>query len=238
MNLKLLFSLAIIITVFINIIFFFTLSKNTSIKFKKITYILLSIIFFVLGNISIFYIFNQKIENTSKTDEEVIEKVLENNDKVVEDNFTKAGVLDATNAMLRAFEEAPDSEMSIEKRIEGLDTKKDLKKYVTNEALNYIYLNDFMKDDEGYYTTSIAILSFIQSVKDKGNNSLSPVIDSDEYIYLDENSRTAQVPVDYFTGQGSFISFEMNYKDKQWKLAPYTLLQSLQLSNQVAKANE
>ena len=94
-----------------------------------------------------------------------------------------------------------------------------------------------MDKEEGYTTSAMAILAIIKNLTEIGNENLNPVSNDTQYVYLDETTRIAQVPLDYFTGVGGAVSMELVYVDGQWKLSPYSLLQSIQLANAKATQN-
>ena len=91
-----------------------------------------------------------------------------------------------------------------------------------------------MVDDNVKVSTATALLSFVDLIEKNGNKDIKPLTnDYNNVVYLDENSKTAQVPVNIFTGTSGSISFEMIYIDDEWKLSPYSLLESLSLSSQI-----
>ena len=93
-----------------------------------------------------------------------------------------------------------------------------------------------MNNEDVKRTTIQTLLSFVQQMNKNGNNNLNPIYsDYDNVIYLDEKTNTAQIPVNIFTGTYGSISFEMVYINKQWRLSPYTLLESVSLSAQVSE---
>ena len=94
-----------------------------------------------------------------------------------------------------------------------------------------------MDKEEGYTTSAMAILAIIKNLTEIGNENLNPVSNDTQYVYLDETTRIAQVPIDYYTGVGGAVSMELVYVDGQWKLSPYSLLQSIQLANAKATQN-
>ena len=71
-------------------------------------------------------------------------------------------------------------------------------------------------------------------MKNNGNKDLNPLYtDYDNIIYLDKETNTAQIPINIFTGTYGSISFEMVYINNQWRLSPYSLLESVSLSAQI-----
>ena len=150
---------------------------------------------------------------------------------------SKEGALEAATNMLKSFNADPSNKLSIDDRIKGIDKDKKLDGYVSDSAKSYLYLKDFMDKEEGYTTSAIAILAIIKNLTEIGNENLNPVSNDIQYVYLDETTRIAQVPLDYFTGVGGAVSMELVYVDGQWKLSPYSLLQSIQLANAKATQN-
>ena len=79
----------------------------------------------------------------------------------------------------------------------------------------------------------LALISVIkEQSSDKEIKVRTPILDS---IYLDKKTGTAYVPMQVYTGQSSFLAFEMQKVDNEWKLNPYSIVNQIQLSNQVSE---
>ena len=174
---------------------------------------------------------DKSVTNKGNTTDTKIEKVLPNRTDETKENFSKEGALEAATNMLKSFANDPSGNTSIEDRIKGIDKDKKIDGYVSDTAKSYLYLKDFMDKEEGYTTTSMTMLAIVSSLNEIGNKNLDPVTSDVQYIYLDETTRIAQVPLEYYTGSGGAVSLEMVYVDGQWKLSPYSLIQAIQLAN-------
>ena len=78
--------------------------------------------------------------------------------------------------------------------------------------------------------TSLALLSITSMIP---NNEVTPSIVNLEDVVFDKYSKTAYIPLDIYTGRFSGLSFELVYKDRQWKLNPYSLMRTIQLSDYI-----
>ena len=213
---------------------------KSKIKGKKaiLSYILVGLITLFSLYLTVFnFMLNKPTENKTNSANTKVENVLPNRTDETKENFSKEGALEAATNMLKSFYADPSNKLSIDDRIKGIDKDKKLDGYVSDSAKSYLYLKDFMDKEEGYTTSAMAILAIIKNLTEIGNENLNPVSNDTQYVYLDETTRIAQVPIDYYTGVGGAVSMELVYVDGQWKLSPYSLLQSIQLANAKATQN-
>lgn len=207
---------------------------KSKIKGKKaiLSYITVGLVTLFSLYLTVFnFMLNKPTENKTNSVNTKVENVLPNRTDETKENFSKEGALEAATNMLKSFNADPSNKLSIEDRIKGIDKDKKLDNYISDSAKSYLYLKDFMDKEEGYTTSSMAILAIIKNLTEIGNENLNPVSTDTQYVYLDEITRIAQIPLDYYTGVGGAVSLEMVYVDGQWKLSPYSLLQSIQLAN-------
>ena len=210
---------------------------KSKIKGKKaiLSYILVGLITLFSLYLTVFnFMLNKPTENKTNSANTKVENVLPNRTDETKENFSKEGALEAATNMLKSFYADPSNKLSIDDRIKGIDKDKKLDGYVSDSAKSYLYLKD---KEEGYTTSAMAILAIIKNLIEIGNENLNPVSNDTQYVYLDETTRIAQVPLDYYTGVGGAVSMELVYVDRQWKLSPYSLLQSIQLANAKATQN-
>lgn len=144
--------------------------------------------------------------------------------------FTKKEAVNAAVSMLKDIQKD-----DIDKQLKlAEDNNSKIDEVVPKNSLNWIYLTDYMNKDEIEKTTVLSLLSFVQQLQKNGNKDIKPLSsDFDNIIYIDSKTKTAQVPVNLFTGTYGSISFEMVYINNQWRFSPYTFLESVALSNQV-----
>ena len=207
---------------------------KSKIKGKKaiLSYITVGLVTLFSLYLTVFnFMLNKPTENKINSANTKVENVLPNRTDETKENFSKEGALEAATNMLKFFNADPSNKLSIDDRIKGIDKDKKLDDYISASAKSYLYLKDFMDKEEGYTTSSMAILAIIKNLTEIGNENLNPVSTDTQYVYLDETTRIAQIPLDYYTGVGGAVSLEMVYVDGQWKLSPYSLLQSIQLAN-------
>ena len=211
---------------------------KSKIKGKKaiLSYITVGLVTLFSLYLTVFnFMLNKPTENKINSANTKVENVLPNRTDETKENFSKEGALEAATNMLKSFNADPSNKLSIDDRIKGIDKDKKLDDYISASAKSYLYLKDFMDKEEGYTTSSMAILAIIKNLTEIGNENLNPVSTDTQYVYLDETTRIAQIPLDYYTGVGGAVSLEM--VDGQWKLSPYSLLQSIQLANAKATQN-
>lgn len=205
-------------------------SKNKRL-FSYIINIIITIILLIVTGIN-FLKDNTTTNNRNSITSTKATKVVSNRNDSTKENFTKEGALEAATNMLKSFAVDPSNKnKSIDDRMKNIEKDSKIDGYVTDTAKSYLYLKDFMDKSEGYTSSSMAILAIIKNLDSLGNTNLEPVSNDTQYIYFDKDTRIAQIPLDYYTGIGGAISLEMIYINEKWELSPYSLLQSIQLSN-------
>ena len=201
-------------------------------KTYKVLGIVIGLILLTTNSVlNLYQMSNNKINIINQENKNKKLDKIENNK---EQDFNKKEALEALISLLKDIQ---NNELGIDKQLELIKNKdNDLNNIVSVESQNWIYLTDFMNNEDVKRTTIQTLLSFVQQMNKNGNNNLNPIYsDYDNIIYLDEKTNTAQIPVNMFTGTYGSISFEMVYINKQWRLSPYTLLESVSLSAQVSE---
>lgn len=210
---------------FVILLTYLTLNIINKKYFKIILFIFSILIFAGYNTINLL--------NYNKSEKEIVYKKV--NYKSVKSGekqeFTKKAAIEGVVSLLK---DVQNENMSVTEQINQIKENKNINDIIPKNAFNRIYLTDFMVDDNVKVSTAISLLSFVDLIKNNGNKDIKPLTnDYNNVVYLDENSKTAQVPVNIFTGTSGSISFEMIYIDNEWKLAPYSLLESLSLSSQI-----
>jgi len=230
---EIIFLFQIILSIIVFIAFLITLFKlNNLNKTYKVLGIVIGLILLTTNSVlNLYQMSNNKINIINQENKNKKLDKIENNK---EQDFNKKEALEALISLLKDIQ---NNELGIDKQLELIKNKdNDLNNIVSVESQNWIYLTDFMNNEDVKRTTIQTLLSFVQQMNKNGNNNLNPIYsDYDNIIYLDEKTNTAQIPVNIFTGTYGSISFEMVYINKQWRLSPYTLLESVSLSAQVSE---
>ena len=230
---EIIFLFQIILSIIVFIAFLITLFKlNNLNKTYKVLGIVIGLILLTTNSVlNLYQMSNNKINIINQENKNKKLDKIENNK---EQDFNKKEALEALISLLKDIQ---NNELGIDKQLELIKNKdNDLNNIVSVESQNWIYLTDFMNNEDVKRTTIQTLLSFVQQMNKNGNNNLNPIYsDYDNIIYLDEKTNTAQIPVNMFTGTYGSISFEMVYINKQWRLSPYTLLESVSLSAQVSE---
>lgn len=230
---EIIFLFQIILSIIVFIAFLITLFKlNNLNKTYKVLGIVIGLILLTTNSVlNLYQMSNNKINIINQEKKNKKLDKIENNK---EQDFNKKEALEALISLLKDIQ---NNELGVDKQLELIKNKdNDLNNIVSVESQNWIYLTDFMNNEDVKRTTIQTLLSFVQQMNKNGNNNLNPIYsDYDNIIYLDEKTNTAQIPVNIFTGTYGSISFEMVYINKQWRLSPYTLLESVSLSAQVSE---
>lgn len=103
---------------------------------------------------------------------------------------------------------------------------------VTDEMKSGIYLSKGMDNDDARASTYQSLIA-LNGLLLEGKKATPASEDAWQSVQVDSENGIAYVPLGIFTGQNVPFSFEMVYVDGQWKLAPYSLLQAIQMSSTV-----
>jgi hypothetical protein len=79
--------------------------------------------------------------------------------------------------------------------------------------------------------TVIALLGIVNTFNsDKAEIKLTDM----NAIYMDKDTNSCYIPLDIFTGHYTATSIQMVYVNNEWKLNPYSLMLSIQLSDLIS----
>lgn len=102
---------------------------------------------------------------------------------------------------------------------------------IPKEVVDGIHLSDSM-EGEGARGSTYQSLVALNALMIKGEAKVATK-DAASAVQVDSENGIAYVPLGAFTGTDVPFSFEMVYVDGEWKLAPYSLLQSIQMSSAI-----
>lgn len=126
-----------------------------------------------------------------------------------------------------------------DERLKSLDTGDT--KVIDPELTKLIRFKDIFADSaemkNNTYQSLITMSTLIRNAT--GSTEIKPTSDTMwKNVYVDSELGTAFVPLAIFAGPSSSFSMEMVYADGGWKLAPYSLLDSVKLSAKLQLAAE
>lgn len=126
-----------------------------------------------------------------------------------------------------------------EDRLNSLDAGDT--KVIDPELTKTIRFTDvFLDSDEMKNNTYQSLITLSTLIRNStGATEIAPTSDTMwKNVYVDSELGTAFVPLAIFAGPSSSFSMEMVYVDGSWKLAPYSLLDSVKLSAKLQLAAE
>lgn len=102
---------------------------------------------------------------------------------------------------------------------------------IDNKVLNKLHLTNEINTDLMQSNTIIALLGIVKAFNsDKAEIKLTDM----NAIYMDKDTNSCYIPLDIFTGHFTATSIQMVYVNNEWKLNPYSLMLSIQLSDLIA----
>lgn len=206
-------------------------SDDDSIRIKKraLSFIVIIALILVSGGLWSVYFFagrdsdDETETNNSTTTVEQVEYSLSG--KSSEED--KKDALVAAQSILSGVVEFPEGKTveTVVEELEDGDTSS-----INQDVIDQMRFRGEFEDDKDLQTATYQSLIILSSyVSDDG--SIEPITDEVwSEVYLDQEAGIAFVPVSAFYAQGSAFSLELVYTDGEWKLAPYSLLNIINLS--------
>lgn len=145
----------------------------------------------------------------------------------------KHAALDAAQELLNASNSYK-GDLTVEERLKKIDAGDYSVADVDGMKRRIRFAGEFADDKQLQHTTLQALITLASHLKN-AKGKVEPVDDTMfNYVFLDGELGNAFVPVSAFTTAGSVFSLEMVYIDGKWKLAPYSLLDVVRLSSNIA----
>lgn len=234
MEIKIILFGLIIIIIFLELLLLKPIKKN-----KKI--ILLNVIIIISTS---FLVFNNNLNNNQKQNEiEFYERVKE---KLINDmperiyvptksaissnqSFTKT---EALNTLKYIFDLTIGDKKTIKTRLDNIiKDRTTLFNNIDIKVLNKLHLTNEINTDLMQSNTVIALLGIVNTFNsDKAEIRLTDM----NAIYMDKDTNSCYIPLDIFTGHYTATSIQMVYVNNEWKLNPYSLMLSIQLSDLIS----
>ena len=201
-------------------------------KFSIIVAVLLVVV--LLGFWGTYYFSTSENETTSGQDntetvnneEQKVEKVQRSlTGKTLEEDKKEA--LTAAQGILEASAISPD-EKTVQERVEALDNG-DTSVVDTSLVEKMRFVGEFADDEELQNTTYQALITLSSYTNEDG--TISPISENVwKQVHVDQEAGIAYVPISAFYGPGATFSLELVYTEDGWKMAPYSLLDIVNLS--------
>lgn len=199
-------------------------------KFKDFKYYKLLVVFYSVFFIPFFVFTSVDSMNKAKENIELRKNCVNVNNttrNIKKNNFSKKEAFKKLNNVINNL--TKEKNVNYKEVIDNIKKNKDSEEFMSKKFSDFIYLSDIMNNKDIKNSTAITLLSFAQMIKDTKSKPNLEFID--KMVYLDEKTKIAYIPVDLFTSSPSAMSFELNYINGEWRLNPYTLLQSITLSS-------
>jgi hypothetical protein len=186
----------------------------------------------------LFYGITKASENSSNETSTVSTQKVERSltGKSIDDD-RKAALAAATDVLNLAGNSPTGGDFSV--RLKALDEGDT--KVVDPELVKSIRFKDVFADsNEMKNNTYQSLITLSTLIKNStGSSTITPTSDTMwKNVYVDAELGTAFVPMAIYAGPSSSFSMEMVYVDGDWKLAPYSLLDSVKLSAKLQLAAE
>ena len=210
-----------------------TQNMDNSVIFTKKKFnivIAIALLFVLLGFWGVYYYAStqETVESTivdDKTNVE-IEKVQKSiSGKSLEQD--KKDALAAAQSILEASAVSP-GDKTIKERVEALD-EGDTSVVDPSLTEKIRFVGEFAEDEGLQHTTYQALITLSSYTNPDG--TVSPISeDIWKQVHVDQEAGIAYVPISAFYGPGASFSIELVYTEDGWKMAPYSLLDIVNLS--------
>ena len=206
-------------------------------KKSKIKFILLSIIIIISASFLTFKD-NQKqneIDFYERVKEKLIndmpERIYVPTKSAISSNQSFAKT-EALNTLKYIFDLTIGDKKTIKTRLDNIiKDRKTLFNNIDIKVLNKLHLTNEINTDLMQSNTVIALLGIVNTFNsDKAEIRLTDM----NAIYMDKDTNSCYIPLDIFTGHYTATSIQMVYVNNEWKLNPYSLMLSIQLSDLIS----
>lgn len=144
---------------------------------------------------------------------------------------------DAVKSVENLLKEAYTTEGSYEDRVKAIE-KGDTSS-LTPEFTDSFRFTDAFAKDKSLQSVSYQSVIALSGAAFKSADDIKPVSDQSwRSVYVDSEAGIAYVPMSIFTNTSIPFTFEMVYIDGEWKLAPYSLVQSIGASSAMVQSME
>lgn len=144
---------------------------------------------------------------------------------------------DAVKSVETLLKQAYTTDGSYEDRVKAIE-KGDTSS-LTPEFTDSFRFTDAFGKDKSLQSVSYQSVIALSGAAFKSADDIKPVADQSwRSVYVDSEAGIAYVPMSIFTNTSIPFTFEMVYIDGEWKLAPYSLVQSIGASSAMVQSME
>lgn len=213
--------------------------RKVVLRKKRRQWVFIALAIFVVAIISVWVIwgvsqFGKSSENTVTVSTQKVERSITG--KPIDED-RKAALTSAQNILNLSLKSPTGG--NFQERLKALDSG-DTKVIDTELSKSIRFKDSFADSDEmknNTYQSLITIATLINN--STGSSTVAPTSDTMwKNVYVDTELGIAFVPMGVFAGPSSSFSMEMVYDSGSWKLAPYSLLDSVKLSAKLQLAAE
>lgn len=213
--------------------------RKVVVRQKRRRWVFVALIAFVVAIVIVWVIWGVSQINKSSDDTVTVttQKVERSITGKSIDDDRKAALTSAQNILNLSLKSPTGS--NFQERLKSLDSGDT--KVIDPELVKAIRFKDSFADSNemknNTYQSLITISTLINN--STGSSTVAPTSDTMwKNVYVDTELGTAFVPMGVFAGPSSSFSMEMVYSEGEWKLAPYSLLDSVKLSAKLQLAAE
>lgn len=199
---------------------------------KKNKVLIVIVIAILLGWVATIMTF-RSLSKDNDTKEKVV-YVNENEEKL--DNFKAGEAVNTLGEILSmSYKDIDGKDRKPEERMEALKSAKDIDKVIDKDVFKHVYLdNTWGENENNQVATAVGLIVQSNLIAELAGGDFKPKLPVNEYfVTLDEKTSKAFVRLDVFVGGATGLSMEMEYIDGEWKLDPYTLVSTMELTDMI-----
>lgn len=202
-------------------------------RFRVVAYVAVALIVLALAYFS-YSIYSGSV-NESDSDSALDENApVEQSDRSLSGESAEQDRADAVQAAYEIIAEAQTVDGDVEETLAAIDSGD--RSGIPEGLHESIHMVDAFEQDEELENVAYQSVIAVSNLMIDGEVE---ILDGAEaQVYLDQETGIAEVPLLVFNGIDSNFTFTMVYVDDEWKLAPYSLIESIRMSANISEELE
>lgn len=208
-----------------------TESEKKPNRFRVVAYVAVALIVLALAYFA-YSIYSGSVNESDSTLDE--NAPVEQSDRSLSGESAEQDRADAVQAAYEIIAEAQTVDGDVEETLAAIDSGD--RSGIPEGLYESIHMVDAFEQDEELENVAYQSVIAVSNLMIDGEVE---ILDGAEaQVYLDQETGIAEVPLLVFNGIDSNFTFTMVYVDDEWKLAPYSLIESIRMSANISEEFE
>lgn len=207
-------------------------SEKKPSRLRVVAYVAVALIVLALA----YFAYSIYSGNVNEPDDSTLDEnaPVEQSDRSLSGESAEKDRADAVQAAYEIIAEAQTVDGDVEETLAAIDSGD--RSGIPEGLYESIHMVDVFEQDEELENVAYQSVIAVSNLLIDGEVE---ILDGAEaQVYLDQETGIAEVPLLVFNGIDSNFTFTMVYVDDEWKLAPYSLIESIRMSANISEELE